>query len=216
MNGRCATSITLVLVASSALVGCGSNDALLAKDAQIADLQSQLTTVRDQATQLETDYADALRRAEALEAELREVAERERLCLERLESAAVLRLPERLLFGLGNMAITADGTQLLGRLAEVLNRYPEHHVRVIGHTDNLPIKESARDRVASNWELGAFRASAVTKYLIYAHEMDPSRMHSVSRAEHEPIASNDTEEGRAANRRVELHVAMPRPVRDLE
>lgn len=216
MNGRSMALRSLLFVASVALVGCGNNDALLAKEARIADLQGQLTTVRDQASQLESDYADALRRAEALESELREVAERERLCLERLDSAAVLRLPERLLFGLGNMAITAEGTQLLGRLAEVLNRYPEHHIRVIGHTDNLPIKESARDRVASNWELGALRASAVTKYLIYAHEMDPTRMHSVSRAEHEPIASNDSEDGRAANRRVELHVAMPRPVRDLE
>jgi chemotaxis protein MotB len=215
MIRRC--SIPFVLVACSVAVsGCGNNDALLAKDAQIAELQGQLTTVRDQATQLEEDYAEALRRAEAFDAELREVAERERLCLERLEAAAVLQLPERLLFGFGNVAITADGTQLLGRLAEVLNRYPDHQIRVIGHTDNLPIKEEAKDRIPSNWELAALRASAVVKYLIYAHEMDPARMQAVSRAEHEPIASNATDDGRAANRRVEIHVAMPRPVRELD
>jgi chemotaxis protein MotB len=78
-------------------------------------------------------------------------------------------------------------------------------VEVQGHTDDLPIRGRLAERFPSNWELGGARAARVVR-LLGEHGVAPTRMRAVSFADTQPIASNETPEGRARNRRIEIRL----------
>lgn len=77
-------------------------------------------------------------------------------------------------------------------------------VRIEGHTDNVPIHNSAFD---SNWDLSTARAVSIARLVLDMHTIDPVRISAAGYAEFHPVAPNDTEAGRALNRRVDLVVA---------
>ncbi len=212
---RRSTPIVLVLPFAVVVVGCSNNAALEARDAEIVSLRSRLGTKDSQIFQLETDYAAAVARAQELEEELERIAERDRLQMERLDACTVLRLPGHVLFDSASATLTSVGQDLIGRLATVLAKYPEHEVRVEGHTDDRPIGGATKARFFSNWELSTARAASVVRYMVYGFDVAPERMVAVGYAHYRPLADNDSPEGRARNRRVELHIAMPQPTADL-
>jgi len=114
------------------------------------------------------------------------------------------------LFKPGEAAIGTDDQWLLGRIGDALKRVPGQ-VDVIGHSDNIPIRTL---RFPSNWELSKARAESVARLL--AARIGPARVRYDGRGDSEPVTPNDTPQGRAKNRRVEitLHVPageMPRP-----
>jgi chemotaxis protein MotB len=74
-------------------------------------------------------------------------------------------------------------------------------VRIEGHSDNVTVK---LDRFPSNWELSAARAINVARYFIEVHDVQPGMIATTGYAEYRPVASNDTPEGRAKNRRVDI------------
>jgi chemotaxis protein MotB len=80
-------------------------------------------------------------------------------------------------------------------------------IRVVGHTDNKAILPEYRNKFPSNWELSAVRASAVVRYFQKEIGLDAKNMEAVGRSFYEPIASNETEKGRAQNRRVNIIIA---------
>jgi chemotaxis protein MotB len=112
----------------------------------------------------------------------------------------VLRLPEKLMFDRGEAAVSQDGKSALDAIAEELKTRPVR-IRVEGHTDATPIHTA---RFPSNWELSMARAMATVDFLLGTGKIDPPRMGAAGYAEHHPIASNETNEGRAQNRRVDL------------
>lgn len=115
-----------------------------------------------------------------------------------------LEINEAILFAPANDDLTARGKQVLQQLAEVFVDYP-FRLSVEGHTDNIPIKSS---RFPSNWELSTSRATKVTRMLIdYGY---PSGMiRSVGYGDTQPLADNNTTEGRAKNRRVSIVIKQP-------
>jgi len=78
---------------------------------------------------------------------------------------------------------------------------------VTGHTDPIPIRPEFMVKFPSNWELSAARAASVVRYFQEKIELDPKEMEAVGRSFYHPEASNDTKEGRAKNRRVEILIA---------
>ncbi len=120
--------------------------------------------------------------------------------IEMLRSGLRMNLSEDILFASGSARVNSRGTAVLRKLGSRLNQL-SHSVEVRGHTDDVPIA----GRYPSNWELAAARASAVVRLLDGAG-VDPARLTVVSRAEFEPVASNDTIEGRASNRRIEIRL----------
>jgi outer membrane protein OmpA-like peptidoglycan-associated protein len=102
------------------------------------------------------------------------------------------------MFESGKAYLQPGARDKLRRLANVLNRYPRTNVEIIGHTDN-------RGSDASNYQLSEQRARAVADELASAGVV-PSRMHTRGEGESRPVATNDTAEGRAQNRRVEINV----------
>ncbi|NLA57317.1 MAG: OmpA family protein [Firmicutes bacterium] len=116
------------------------------------------------------------------------------------ERGLVVRFAERAFFDLGKADLRPDTLPVLEKVAEVLRPLP-NHVRVEGHTDNLPINTP---RFPSNWELSTARATSVIRYLIEEQGLDPERLSAAGYGEYRPVDTNDTPEGRARNRRVDL------------
>ena len=103
-------------------------------------------------------------------------------------------------FDNGSDTIKANSAGAFARLAEVL-RQANDDIRVEGHTDNVPIHNS---RFSSNWDLSAARATATVRLLIQNYGFAPERLSASGYAEFHPAATNDTAQGRAMNRRVDI------------
>ena len=95
---------------------------------------------------------------------------------------------------------------MLRKVAAILAEHPELKIHVIGHTDNVPIRASARHRFPSNWELSTARATAAVRFLTENAGVDPRRLGAVGYGEFRPIADNTTAEGRARNRRIAITI----------
>jgi chemotaxis protein MotB len=124
--------------------------------------------------------------------------------LEEAEDGFMIRLPSNLLFRPGSAAIDNDDAILfLKRIAMIVQRLPEDlHINARGHTDETPPPQESAFR--DNWELSTARAVSVIKELLQ-NNINPERVIASGKSSHEPIASNATVEGRARNRRVDLH-----------
>jgi chemotaxis protein MotB len=142
---------------------------------------------------------------ESLAASLDQEIKAGRVQLTELQGKVTVRMAERVLFPSGSAVINSEGTRTLEKVAEAFKNVTGRIVRVEGHTDNMPIHT---DRFPSNWELSAARAIAVVRYL-QERGVDPAVLGAAGYAEFQPIASNDSPEGRAQNRRIEISLAAP-------
>jgi chemotaxis protein MotB len=114
----------------------------------------------------------------------------------------VLRLPEQLMFNAGDATLADDGRTALDIIGDELAKH-DVTLRVEGHTDNKPIKTV---RYPSNWDLSTARATAVIAFLVDTKKLNPVRLSAAGYGEYHPIAENETAEGRALNRRVDIVV----------
>ncbi|MBN2449428.1 MAG: flagellar motor protein MotB, partial [Lentisphaeria bacterium] len=107
-------------------------------------------------------------------------------------------------FPMGDTDVTAEGMGVLQRVGTAIARIRDVHIRVEGHTDNKPISSALRQKYPSNWELSTARATHVVHFLVDTAGMAPERIEAVGHAEYHPVADNESEEGRARNRRIEI------------
>ncbi len=107
----------------------------------------------------------------------------------------------RLLFGPGSATLKASGWKFLDTVADRLKQFDNNRIHVEGHTDSQPISTIM---FPSNWELSGARASSVVRYFIDRHQFNPVSLVAVGYGSTQPLASNDTPEGRSKNRRVDL------------
>ena len=114
----------------------------------------------------------------------------------------MLALPESILFGRVEARVRSEALPILKALAEILIEM-DRHVRILGHTDNVPIRTA---QFPSNWELSALRAVMVVRIFSELYEIPISHLSATGFADSKPIATNDTPEGRTKNRRVEIIV----------
>jgi chemotaxis protein MotB len=112
----------------------------------------------------------------------------------------IISLREKAFFASGDSAVAPDSLPMLAKIAAVVQSLP-NSVRLEGHTDARPIHTS---RFQSNWELSAARSIAMLELLRDRFQIPQSRMAVAGYAENSPVDTNDTEEGRAHNRRVDL------------
>ncbi len=112
----------------------------------------------------------------------------------------IINLPSSLLFDSGSAQLKQESIDVLKRITEYFRTFP-NKILIEGHTDNIPLSSNAIYK--SNWELSAARASSVLHFLIQMG-LSPDRFTIAGYGEYRPIESNETAEGRAKNRRVEL------------
>ena len=117
----------------------------------------------------------------------------------------VVRFSEAKSFSSGSEELKEDMFPIIEKIETVLSQC-EGDIIVSGYTDNLPVNSR---RFRSNWDLSAARAVSVVHQLIFNNKVDPNRVMAAGRAETNPLDDNDTAEGRAKNRRVELNIYNP-------
>jgi chemotaxis protein MotB len=117
------------------------------------------------------------------------------------EQGITLRIDDNLLFASGDAKLKPSGAKLIQDLVPTLEGF-DGLISIEGHTDNIPISTA---RFPSNWELSMSRAIAVLRHLIEAG-LPRTRLRAIGYADTKPLESNETAEGRAANRRVEILV----------
>jgi chemotaxis protein MotB len=110
-------------------------------------------------------------------------------------------ISDKLLFKSGSYTVTDQAKVVLGKVATVLKNQPDIEFMVEGHTDNVPY---ARGVLLDNWDLSVKRATSVVRILQDEYGLPPSRMAAAGRGEYVPVTTNDTSEGRAANRRTRI------------
>lgn len=131
---------------------------------------------------------------------LKEQIDKEEVRLLHSGRGLVLRLPEFMLFDSGQAKLRPEAMPLLDKLAGILKLIP-NQVVIEGHTDNRPIRTP---QFPSNWELSTGRAAALVRYFIEEQHLRPARLEAAGYGEYRPVAENQDEKGRQANRRVEL------------
>ncbi len=149
---------------------------------------------------LHGDYAELLsnliigkyRRAEA-----RPSPEKLGISVEKNATETKLTLPERVLFEFNRFFLKPESKEALDLVADILTKESDKRVHVIGYTDDVGSE-------AYNLRLSLQRAQSVADYLVYVKGIDPKRITIEGKGEAHPVASNETEEGRAQNRRVEI------------
>lgn len=120
-----------------------------------------------------------------------------------LKGKLTVDVVDKILFDSGQTEIRQGGLDVLKRVVEILITVTDKVIRVEGHTDSIPIAGALAKKYPTNWELSAARALNVTRYL-EKRGIDPSLLSAVAFGEHQPIAENDTPEGRAKNRRIAI------------
>ncbi|WP_455220260.1 OmpA/MotB family protein [Kaarinaea lacus] len=131
----------------------------------------------------------------------------QQITIEQMQSGVNVSLPEGILFDSGSAEVKKTGEIVLHKVAKELWDVPYQTI-VGGFTDNVPISKRLAEQFPSNWDLAAARATNVVR-MLEDSGVPKERLVVVSFGENQPVASNETAEGRAQNRRIEIRL---RPV----
>lgn len=118
-----------------------------------------------------------------------------------LKGVVYVSLNDNMLYRSGSYEISPKAATTLSKIAKIITDYNDYEVLVEGNTDNVPISKT---NIRNNWDLSALRASSVVQELQTKYGVNPSRLTAGGRGEYNPISDNDTESGRARNRRTQI------------
>ena len=118
-----------------------------------------------------------------------------------VDDVLTITFHENMLFAIGSAALLPQVVEILDYVGEVIAQHPNMFIDILGHTDSAPINTA---QFPNNYFLGFARAHAVHERFTSVHDISTHRMRAISYGDTQPIASNETPEGRAANRRVEI------------
>lgn len=118
-----------------------------------------------------------------------------------LKGVVYVSLSDNMLYKSGSYEISDKANATLAKIAKIISDYKDFEVLVEGNTDNVPISKT---NIRNNWDLSALRASSVVQALQNNFGVDPKRLTAGGRGEYNPIASNDTPEGKFRNRRTQI------------
>ena len=145
-----------------------------------------------------------------IESSMKEQIEAQEVKIEEIEGKLKVTFVDKILFDTGSVEINPRGKEVLLTIAGSLKENENQNIVVEGHTDNVPIGMVLRDRFPTNWELSTARATAVVRFLQDNGGLNPERLTASGYSYYRPVASNDTEEGRSQNRRIEIVLIPPR------
>ena len=124
------------------------------------------------------------------------------LTIEQRNGKIYISLEEDLLFASGQYEVNQSGKNALDKLSAALASQNNIEILVEGHTDDVPIKSSKL--VKDNWDLSVMRATAVVRILLNNDKLNPLKLTAAGRGEYNPIANNETAQGKKMNRRIEM------------
>lgn len=122
------------------------------------------------------------------------------------KTVVFINLSDKMLYKSGSADITSRASEVLGKIAQIIDSRPDLEVMVEGYTDNVPITNSC---IKDNWDLSVKRATSVVRTLQKDFNINPNRLIAAGRGEYNTLATNDTAEGRSTNRRTRI-IIMPK------
>ncbi len=131
---------------------------------------------------------------------------KDELTVELKDGKVYISMADKLLFTSGSSTLDERGKTALGMLASVLKEQPSLDILIIGHTDSIPIKTTC---LKDNWDLSVSRANSMVRILTETYKINPIKIMAAGKSEYSPVATNETKEGRALNRRIEI-VILPK------
>jgi chemotaxis protein MotB len=177
--------------------------------AALASAKTELAATTAEVEQLRRLRAEAEKEAaqfRALAERLKSMIDSGRLQVVMRDGRINLKLPDNVLFPSGSKDLKKDGTAALLEVAAVLKEVKDRDFLIAGHTDNVGLRKGGRFK--DNWELSTARAVTVVKLLV-DNGVAPENLAAAGFGEFDPIAGNDTPEGQAQNRRLEI-ILLPR------
>ena len=180
----------------------------------ITELRQRIGTLETENARLTQDLADAQK---AREEKVREVSStyeqlvdkmkgeiaKGQVTISELQGKLTVNMVDAILFDSGKAEIKPEGLVVLGKVIEILKSVNDKAIRIEGHTDAVPISGPLAQRYPTNWELSAALAINVARYL-QKQAINPATLSAAGFGEFKPVADNDTVEGRAKNRRIEI------------
>jgi len=182
--------------------------------AKLADGEVEIFSLQKHMDELSQEKAQAIAEKEKSIAELKktydsmvgamqEEVEKGEVTITQLKDKLTLSMVEAILFDSGSSKVKKNGEKVLDRVAEILKKVTDKQIRIEGYTDNVPIGGALAEKFPTNWELSTARATNVVRYL-QRDGIDPQLLGACGYSEYRPIALNNTEEGKAKNRRIEV------------
>jgi chemotaxis protein MotB len=169
-------------------------------------LREQLAESQARIVELEQEKETFTQSRQRLEDEMRAALESRDVTISQLQGKLTVNILDRVLFDSGEAQLRSGGEAVLLKVAAILAQHPNLQIHVVGHTDNVPIRASARSRFASNWELSTARACSAVRFLTEKGGVNPHRLGVVGYGEFRPLADNGTVEGRSRNRRIAITI----------
>ncbi|OIP98572.1 MAG: hypothetical protein AUK35_10865 [Zetaproteobacteria bacterium CG2_30_46_52] len=196
------TAISL-FIAALVLTGCQN----ISKQ-DLEALQAKAASYEEQSQQLQAENGQLKQTVDALKQRLAEEIEANQVLVEQSAQGDIkVTMQQAILFPSASFKIDDAGYAVLQKVADSLrNLNSDQHIQVIGHSDTMPVHAKWRDMFTDNWDLSARRAGQVARHLIWGQGFAPEMISVVGKAHTVPVASNDTEEGRAQNRRIEIFI----------
>lgn len=176
---------------------------LAAHEQQNTAMQEHVGTLEEQKAALLAASQQRQQQYDALVLGLAKEVEKGQLQVRQYKDMLTVDLAEQIFFDSGRATLKSGGKDVLKKVGEALKGYENKVIRVVGHTDNVPVAKALQATFPSNWELSVARATNVVRFLQEVG-IPPERMVASGRSEYDPVASNDTPEGRQKNRRIEI------------
>ena len=175
-------------------------DALKKDKESLQGKVNELTSKAEKAEQLEKatqTYQDLQKKLE------REIKDGQ-IQLTEMKNRLTMTLVDKILFASGSADVSKEGKKVLDKVITILKDIKDKRIQVEGHTDNVRIYSAIKTKYPTNWELSTARATQVTRYLQEEGGIDPKLLSATGYSEYQPVASNDTDEDKAKNRRIEI------------
>jgi chemotaxis protein MotB len=181
-------------------------DALQAKVNELQAKMNELSQKAEKAEQLEK----ATKTYEDLTKKLEKEIQEGQVQITEMKNRLTMTMVDKILFPSGSAEISKDGKKVLDKVIAILKDVKDKRIQVEGHTDNVRIVSTLKKKFPTNWELSTARATEVVRYLQEAGGIEPKLLSATGYSEYQPVAPNDTDEGKHKNRRIEI-VLLPLP-----
>jgi chemotaxis protein MotB len=213
------------------LAGCVSQGTYDTKSREAETLTAQVDTLRAQVKGLSIEVESLRKEKSDLDAKINELSQKAEKA-EQLEKATqtyqdlqkklekeiqegqvqitemknrlTMTMVDKIIFPSGSAEISKEGKKVLDKVVSILKEVKDKRIEVEGHTDNVPIVSVLKKRFPTNWELSTARATEVVRYLQEDGGLDPKLLSATGFAEYQPVAANDSDEGKHKNRRIEI------------
>ena len=167
-------------------------------------LAGERNAVASERDSLRKAQAETVSHYDALVNKLSHEVDQGHLQIKQYQNMLTVDVADKIFFDSGSAEIKETGMAVLKKVGEALALYPDKIIRVVGHTDTIPLTKLAQTVYPTNWELSVARATTVVRFLQDECGIKPERLVAAGRGPYQPVATNRTPAGRQKNRRIEI------------